>query len=224
MRVILFGATGMIGQGVLRECLLDDRVEAVLTVGRSATGRSHPKLREIAHPDLLDLAPIEAELAGYDACFFCLGASAAGMSEADYRRVTFDVTLTAATTLARLNPRSAFVYVSGMGTDAQGRAMWARVKGETENALLALPLEAYMFRPGYIQPVHGVTSRTRWYRLAYMVTVPVFPVLRRLFPSAVTTTERIGRAMIAVAARGAPVRVLGPADINALAAQPSPCP
>ncbi|MGW7480306.1 NAD-dependent epimerase/dehydratase family protein [Nonomuraea muscovyensis] len=217
MRVIIFGATGMVGQGVLRECLLDDRVERVLTVGRSPTGRAHPKLREIAHADLLDLSPIEDELAGHDACFFCLGVSSAGMSEREYRRVTYDITLAAGTTLARLSPGSTFVYVSGMGTDAQGRAMWARVKGATENALLALPLRTYLFRPGYIQPVHGVTSRTRWYRLAYVVTVPFYPVLRRLLPGAVTTTEHIGQAMIAVAERGAPERVLGPAAINALA-------
>ncbi|WP_101785078.1 NAD-dependent epimerase/dehydratase family protein [Nonomuraea indica] len=218
MRVIIFGATGMVGQGVLRECLLDDRVERVLTVGRSPTGRPHPKLRELAHADLLDLAPLEGELAGHDACFFCLGVSSAGMAERDYRRITYDVTLAAGTTLARLNPGSTFVYVSGAGTDAHGRAMWARVKGATENALLALPLEAYMFRPGYIQPLHGITSRTRWYRLAYVVTAPFSPVLRRLFPAAVTTTEQIGRAMIALAEHGAPERVLGPAAINAAAA------
>ncbi|MGN9842761.1 NAD(P)H-binding protein [Nonomuraea sp. H19] len=216
MNVIIFGATGMIGRGVLRECLLDDRVSAVLTVGRTPASTSHPKLREITHGDLLDLAEIEDELAGFDACFFCLGVSSAGMSEKDYRRITYDYTMSVAGTLARLNPGSTFVYVSGVGTDAQGRAMWARVKGATENALLALPLQAYMFRPGYIQPMHGVTSRTRLYRLAYMVTRPLYPVLRRLFPAAVTTTERIGQAMITVAERGAPKRILGPADINAL--------
>lgn len=216
MKVIVFGATGMIGRGVLRECLLDDRVTGVLTVGRAPTGVVHEKLREIVHGDLMDLSPIEGELSGYDACFFCLGVSSAGMSEKDYRRVTYDYTLSAGRTLARLNPSSTFVYVSGAGTDEHGRAMWARVKGATENALLALPFEAYMFRPGYIQPMHGVTSRTRWYRLAYVVSAPLYPLLRRLFPSAVTTTERIGQAMITVAERGAPRRVLGPADINAL--------
>ncbi|MEV1173913.1 epimerase [Nonomuraea sp. NPDC049784] len=217
MRVILFGATGMVGRGVLRECLLDDRVTAVLTVGRAPTGLVHAKLREIRHDDLLDLTAIEEELGGYDACFFCLGVSSAGMSEKDYRRVTYDFTLSAGRTLARLSPGSTFVYVSGAGTDAQGRSMWARVKGATENALLALPLEAYMFRPGYIQPMHGVTSRTRLYRVAYVVTRPLYPMLRLLFPSAVTTTEQIGRAMIAVAERGAPERILGPSGINALA-------
>ncbi|MEV4115392.1 epimerase [Nonomuraea sp. NPDC049695] len=217
MKVILFGATGMIGRGVLRECLLDDRVTAVLTVGRAPTGLAHDKLREIRHDDLLDLGAIEGELSGYDACFFCLGVSSAGMSEADYRRVTYDFTLSAGRTLARLSPGSTFVYVTGAGTDAQGRSMWARVKGATENALLALPLEAYMFRPGYIHPMHGVTSRTRLYRVAYVVARPLYPILRRMFPSAITTTEQIGRAMIAVAEHGAPKRVLDPSDINALA-------
>ncbi|MER6580446.1 NAD(P)H-binding protein [Nonomuraea sp. NPDC001023] len=216
MRVIIFGATGMVGRGVLRECLLDERVTAVLTVGRSPTGTVHPKLRELTHADLSDLSDIEDELSGYDACFFCLGVSSAGMSERDYRRVTYDYTLAAGTTLARLSPSSTFVYVSGAGTDAHGRAMWARVKGATENALLALPFHAYMFRPGYIQPMHGVTSRTRWYRLAYVVAAPLYPLLRRLFPASVTTTERIGQAMITVAERGAPERILGPAAINAL--------
>ncbi|NUO99991.1 MAG: epimerase [Nonomuraea sp.] len=216
MKVIVFGATGMIGRGVLRECLLDDRVTGVLTVGRAPTGVVHGKLREIVHADLMDLSPIEGDLSGYDACFFCLGVSSAGMSEKDYRRVTYDYTLSAGSTLARLNPSSTFVYVSGAGTDEHGRAMWARVKGMTENALLALPFEAYLFRPGYIQPMHGVTSRTRWYRLAYVVTGPLYPLLRRLFPAQVTTTERIGQAMITVAESGAPKRVLGPADINAL--------
>ncbi|WP_336214169.1 NAD(P)H-binding protein [Nonomuraea sp. LPB2021202275-12-8] len=216
MKVIIFGATGMLGQGVLRECLADDRVRAVLTVGRSPTGRAHGKLREIVHADLLDLAPVEAELAGFDACFFCLGVSSAGMEEESYRRITYDFTLSAGTTLARLNPGSTFVYVSGAGTDAQGRRMWARVKGMTENALLALPFEAYMLRPGYIQPMYGATSRTPFYRLAYVVARPFYPVLRRLLPSAVTTTEQIGRAMIAIADHGAPKRVLGAADINAL--------
>lgn len=216
MRVVVFGATGMLGQGVLRECLADDRVEAVLTVGRSPTGLAHPKLREIRHADLLDLAPIAGELAGYDACFYCLGVSSAGMGEREYRRVTYDFTLSVARTLAGLSPGSTFVYVSGIGADARSRTMWARVKGETENALPALPLEVFVFRPGYIQPLHGATSRTRLYRLAYVVAAPFYPILRRVFPSSVTTTEQIGRAMIAVAAHGAPVRVLDAAAINAL--------
>ncbi|MEU6724413.1 NAD-dependent epimerase/dehydratase family protein [Nonomuraea wenchangensis] len=216
MKVIIFGATGMVGRGVLRECLLDARVTDVLTVGRTATGVVHPKLRELVHGDMADLSPIEDRLAGYDACFFCLGVSSAGMSEQDYRHVTYDYTVTAGRVLARLSPGSVFVYVSGAGTDAHGRAMWARVKGETENALLAMDLRAYMFRPGYIHPMHGVTSRTRLYRLGYIVTRPIYPLLRRMFGAEMTTTEQIGKAMIAVAEHGAPERILGPAGINAL--------
>ena len=199
MKVVLFGATGMIGQGVLRECLLSTDVESVLAIGRSTTGKSHEKLRELTHSDLTDYGPIEGDLAGLDACFFCLGASSAGMSEADYNHLTHDLTLAAAKVLVRLNPGMTFVYVSGAGTDSseQGRSMWARIKGKTENALLALPFKAaYMFRPGLIQPLHGITSRTRLYRIVYIVLWPLFPVLRPLFPGAVTNTEAIGRAML----------------------------
>ncbi len=212
MKVIIFGATGMVGQGVLRECLADERVAAVL-VDRSPSGVAHGKVREIVHGDLLDLTAIEGELAGFDACFFCLGVSSAGLDEREYRRLTHDVALSAGSTLARLNPGSTFVYVSAAGADAQGRQMWARVRGMTEDALLALPFEVYVLRPGYIQPP---ASRMPFYRLAYMVARPFYPVLRRLMPSAVTTTEQIGRAMIAIAEHGAPKRVLGAVDINAL--------
>jgi len=215
MKVILFGATGMVGQGVLRECLLDPRVEAVLSIGRSATGQQHPKLRELVHRDLLDYSAIESELSGYDACFFCLGVTSAGMSEADYRRVTYDVTLAAATVLARLNPQMTFVFVSGAGTG--GKQMWARVKADAENALLKLPFKAaYMFRPAIIQPLHGIRSRTASYRVFYAITRPLLPLLERAFPKYVTTTEQIGRAMIGVAMNGAPKAILESADINRL--------
>ncbi|PTL77228.1 NAD(P)H-binding protein [Vitiosangium sp. GDMCC 1.1324] len=217
MKVILFGATGMIGQGVLRECLLDPGVERVLAVGRSTTGQQHEKLRELVHTNFLDFSSAEEALSGYDACFFCLGVSSAGMSEQDYRRVTYDFALAAARTLVRLNPGMTFIYVSGAGTDstARGGTMWARVKGETENALLQLPFKAtYMFRPGFIQPLHGVTSKTRLYRAIYAVMGPFYPVLRGLFPKDVTNTEQLGRAMLQVARRGAPARVLETRDIN----------
>jgi uncharacterized protein YbjT (DUF2867 family) len=221
MRVLLFGATGMVGQGVLRECLLDTGVEHVLAVGRSATGQRHPKLRELVVPDLHDLAAVEGALAGFDAGFFCLGVSAAGMSEAQYTRVTYDLTLDVARTLARLNPGMTFVYVSGAGTDSseRGRTMWARVKGRTENAILALPFRAaYMFRPGFIQPLHGIRSKTALYRLVYAAFAPLTPLLRRLAPSAVTTTERVGRAMLAVARRGFPRPHVEARDIDTLGA------
>src|ERR1700709_793018 len=144
MKVILFGATGMVGQGVLRECLLDADVESVLAVGRSATGQTNPKLREIVHADFLDYSAIESQLAGFDACFFCLGVTSSGKTEADYAHLPYDITLTAAVTLGRLNPSMTFVYVSGAGTDCteKGGSMWARVKGRTENALLKLPFKA----------------------------------------------------------------------------------
>jgi uncharacterized protein YbjT (DUF2867 family) len=220
MRVILLGATGMIGQGVLRECLSDPGVEEVLALGRGPSRVSHPKLRDLVAPDLLDLAPHAAALGGHDACFFCLGVTSAGMSEADYRRVTRDLTVAVAALLARLNPAMVFTYVSGAGTDAteRGRAMWARVKGETENALLRLPFRrAYMFRPGLIEPLHGIRSRTPSYRIIYAVLAPIFPLLHRLFPGHLTTTERLGRAMLAAARQGAPRQVLEVRDINALA-------
>ncbi|MFL5353090.1 epimerase [Archangium sp.] len=220
MKVILFGATGMVGQGVLRECLLDPGVEQVLTVGRNATGQQHPKLRELAHKELTGFSTVEKELTGYDTCFFCLGVSAAGMSEQDYRAVTYDIALAAGRSLARLNPGMTFIYVSGEGTDSTGKAfsMWARVKGETENALLKLPFKAaYMFRPGYIQPLHGIVSRTGLYRTTYRFLGWLYPVLRVLFRKHVTTTEQVGRAMLQVARQGATKRVLETPDINAAA-------
>jgi uncharacterized protein YbjT (DUF2867 family) len=220
MKVILFGASGMVGQGVLRECLLDQEVESVLAVGRSPIGQQHEKLHEIVRQDVADLDSVEDKLRDYDACFFCLGVSSAGMKEADYRRVTYDLTLAIARTLARLNPPMTFIYVSGAGTDstARGRIMWARVKGETENALLRLPFKAaYLFRPGIIQPLHGITSKTRIYRMLYAVGGPVIGLIRRISPRWVTTTEQVGRAMIRVGLRGTPNRFLENQEINDLA-------
>ena len=220
MNVLVFGATGMIGQGVLRECLLDPGVGLVQTVGRSATGVTHPRLSEIVHADLMSYASIEPRLVGFDACFFCLGVSSAGLSEADYERVTYGITIAAATTLARLNKSMTFIYVSGAGTDSseRGRIMWARVKGRTENALLRLPFKAaYMFRPGVIQPLHGIKSKTAAYRILYSITEPLLPLLRRLMPGLILTTEQIGRAMLTTARQGAAKRVLESRDISALA-------
>jgi uncharacterized protein YbjT (DUF2867 family) len=218
MKVILFGATGMVGQGALRECLLAEDVESVLTVGRAATLQQHPKLTELVHADLTDYTAIEAQLAGHDACLFCLGVSAAGMSEQDYTRITYDVTLAAAGVLARLSPQMTFIYVSGEGTDSteSRRAMWARVKGRTENALFKLPLKAVMFRPGLIRPLHGIRSKTRLYRIGYTVMWPLFPVFR-LF-GLLTTTERVGRAMLHVVRTGSPKPILGNREINELGA------
>ena len=219
MKVILFGASGMVGQGVLRECLLDPEVTTVLSIVRSSTGRQHAKLREIVHKDFLDFSSIESELSGLDACFFCLGVSSAGMSEENYRRVTYDIALAAAQTLVKLNSNMTFIFISGAGTDSseRGRAMWARVKGQTENALLRLPFKAaYMFRPGVIVPLHGIKSRTMLYRVPYAVLGPILPLLQRLFPQYVTTTEKLGRAMLTVAKHGAPKAILENSDINEL--------
>jgi uncharacterized protein YbjT (DUF2867 family) len=219
MNVVIFGATGMVGQGVLRECLLDPDVTLVRTVGRKPTGISNPKLRESTSQDLWNYAGLEPDLTGFDACFFCLGVSSAGMNEADYERVTYGITLAAAETLSRLNPAMTFIYVSGAHTDSseRGRAMWARVKGKTENALLRLPFKAaYMFRPGVIEPVHGVKSKTGLYRAFYVVLTPVLPVLRWAFPNFILTTEEIGQAMLAVAKNGAPKPVLEVRDIRAI--------
>ncbi len=220
MRAILFGATGMIGQGVLRECLADPEVREVLSVVRRPSGVADPKLRELVHADFFDYAPIEDRLTGYDACFFCLGVSSAGMKEPEYRRMTYDLTMAAAETLARLNPSMTFCYVSGAGTDAteEGRSMWARVKGKTENDLAKLPFAAtYMMRPGYVQPGPGVRSKTALYRTFYTLLGPLYPLWRALLPGVVTTTANVGRAMIRVAQGGYERRVLEVRDINALA-------
>lgn len=218
MKVILFGATGMVGQGVLHECLRDGEVTQVLSVGRSATGRQHAKLIEIVRDDFLDYSDIEAQLTGFDACFFCLGVSSVGMDAERYRHLTYDITLAAAKLLARLNPHMTFVYVTGAGTDSTeaGRVMWARVKGKTENDLLKLFRAAYMFRPAAIQPLHGVRSKTAWVQAIYVVTAPLLSWLARVAPKYVTTTEQMGRAMIAVARDGYPKRVLESEDINSL--------
>jgi uncharacterized protein YbjT (DUF2867 family) len=219
MKVILFGATGMVGQGVLRECLLDADVENVLADGRSPTAHQHAKLREIVHDNFLDYSAIESQLTGYDACFFCLGVSSVGIDEARYRHLTYDITLAAARTLAKLNPQMVFVYVTGRGTDSseQGRSMWARVKGKTENDLLKLPFKAaYMFRPAGILPLHGIRSKTAWYQAVYVVAAPLLTLLNRIAPKYMTTTEQVGRAMIKVARDGFPKPVLESEDIHRL--------
>jgi uncharacterized protein YbjT (DUF2867 family) len=216
VKVILFGATGMVGQGVLRECLLDPDVETVLAVGRTPTGQTHPRLQELIAQDLWNLNPVGEKLAGYNACFFCLGVSAAGMKAADYERLTYNLTLSVAAALLERNPAMTFIYVSGSGTDSteRTRMMWARVKGKTENALLRMPFKAaYMFRPGYIQPLHGVRTKTNWYRAFYAVLAPLYPLLK-FVPKYVTTTECIGRAMLRVTREGFDRSILESRDIN----------
>src|ERR1700727_2160876 len=219
MNVILFGATGMVSQGVLRECLLDSDVQQILSIVRTSSGQHHTKLRELIHTNFFDYSTIEPELTGFDACLFSLGVSSAGMDEAKYTHLTHDLTLAAATTLAKLNPQMTFLYVSGASTDSteHGRTMWARVKGKTENDILKLPFKAaYMFRPGFIQPLHGIVSQTKSYRIFYAVLAPILPLLKKVFPRQIGTTEQIGRAMLHVARTGYPKPVLEATDINSL--------
>jgi uncharacterized protein YbjT (DUF2867 family) len=220
LKVIVVGATGMVGGGVLRECLLDPQVTEVLTLGRTATGRSSPKLREVVRGNLADLTPIEDQLRGYDACFWCLGVSSGRVDEAGYVRVMYDLPVGAAETLARIGPAMTFDFVSGAGTDSteQSRVMWARVLGRTENALLRLPFRAaYMFRPAIIRPLHGARSKNRGVRWFYLLLGPFLFLAGAVAPNSITTTEKIGRAMIHSVRRGAPKRWLGTRDINELA-------
>ena len=218
MNVVLFGATGMLGQGVLRECLLAPDVERVLSIGRHRTGLQAAKLHEIVHVDLRHYKAIEEQLHGYDACFFCLGVTSAGMKEPEYERITYGIASAAAEVLCRSNPGLTFVFVSGAGADSseRGRIMWARVKGKTENAILRLPCTSYVFRPGVVVPAHGERSRTTAYRVLYSATKPLLPLLKRVWPNQILTTEQFGRAMLTVARQGAPKRVLESSDINAL--------
>jgi uncharacterized protein YbjT (DUF2867 family) len=228
MKIIIFGATGMVGQGVLRACLADPNVALVVTVGRSRISDPGPygksaKYQQVVLPDLSDLSPIEDELAGFDACFFTVGVSSSGMNQADYERISYGLTLAAAEPLSRINPGMTFIYVSGAGTDSteHGRVMWARVKGRTENALLRLPLSAYMFRPGIIQPLDGIQSKTPSYRLMYTLMSPLLPFLHWVLPNHVLSTREIGLAMLAVARRGYPKRILETRDIRAVVAESS---
>ncbi|WP_213939471.1 NAD(P)H-binding protein [Pseudomonas sp. dw_612] len=220
MKALIFGATGMVGQGVLRESLLAADVEQVVVVGRTAIEATDTKLQSLVVPDLTRLGAVEAQLQGFDACFFCLGVSSSGMDEAQYSRLTYDLTLAVAEVLARLNPGMTFVYVSGAGTDSteKGKSMWARVKGRTENALLRLPFKAvYLFRPGVIQPLNGARSKTSAYRWTYLVMGPLLPLLRNLFPRQVLTTVSVGQAMLGVARHGAAGAVLEAPAIQAAA-------
>jgi uncharacterized protein YbjT (DUF2867 family) len=218
MRILIFGATGMVGQGVLLECLRDPGVASVSAIGRTATGMRDPKLHELQLSDMEVYAGMDQQLTGFDACFFCLGVTSNGKSEADYTRITYGYTLAAGQALSRLNPGIAFIYVSGSGTDSseKGRSMWARVKGRTENALLALPLNAYMFRPGFIQPMDGIESKTPSYRIFYKVLAPFMPLLRRALPNQMLTTREIGQAMLSVARQGCRKRILETKDIRAV--------
>ena len=216
INAILFGSTGMIGKGVLFECLENDLVESVLVINRQAGEISHPKLKEIIHSDLFDLTGLAPEMTGYNTCFFCLGVSSAGLPENEYRKITYDLTLNAASTLLELNKDMTFCYISGAGTDSteKGKTMWARVKGQTENKLLSMPFKkVYMFRPAFIQPMTGIRSKTRLYNVLYAVFKPFYFILKHL-DSIVTNTQTVGKAMILCALHGFEKNILETKDIN----------
>ena len=216
LHVIITGVTGMVGEGVLHEALLHPDVERVLVIVRRPSGVSHPKLKEIVHGDFYDLSAIEPQLAGYNACFFCLGVSSVGMSEEKYRHVTYDLTMNFARTLSKLNPEMTFCYISGKSTDSseRGRLMWARVKGKTENDLMKLPFrQVYAFRPGYIHPTEGMKNTIKYYKYVTWL----YPVLRSVFPSSVSTLKEVGLAMIHVSTRGYDKQIMEVKDIVAAA-------
>jgi uncharacterized protein YbjT (DUF2867 family) len=220
VRVLIFGATGMVGQGVLRECLAAAAVSGVTVVGRTRAGQQHAKLQQVLCADLSSLQPVTEQLRGFDSCFFCLGVSSSGMTEARYRHLTYDLTMSVASLLATIGPEMTFVYVSGAGTDSteQGRSMWARVKGKTENDLKRLPFAGvYLFRPGIIQPLHGIKSKTRSYQLFYSAAKPLLSLAHKLFPNVVLTTQDIGLAMLGAARRRTGRVVLESQDIARLA-------
>jgi uncharacterized protein YbjT (DUF2867 family) len=214
MKVVIFGATGMVGQGVLRECLLDPTVTQVLSVVRRTgntitfTGTSpqqNAKLREIVAPNFQDFTAIEPELTGLDACYFCLGVTSAGMSEDAYAHITYNIPVAAARSLLRTSPALTFIFISGQGADTteKGRVMWARVKGRAENAILAAGFRAaYVFRPGFIEPLDGIRSRTRMYNILYFFLRPLVPIFKWLFPSDIVTTRQVGQAMLGITRDG----------------------
>lgn len=212
MKIVVFGPTGMVGRGALREALLDPAVDSVVTVGRSALATTDPKQQHVVHADFGDLSPIAAQVADADACFYCMGVTSAGLTEAEYTPVTHDYALEAARVVG-----GTFVYVSGEGANAESNTMWARVKGRTENELLALDRRVFVVRPGFIQPRHGITSRTRIYRYVYAWSSWLFPLLRRVAPRFVTTTEDLGRAMVALAKGAEAPQLLRSDEINRLA-------
>jgi uncharacterized protein YbjT (DUF2867 family) len=223
MKVVIFGATGMVGQGVLLECLRDPGVETILTVVRKPSGSRPPnfpnqeKIRELVHADFQDFTAIEPELIGLDACFFCLGAGSSGMSEADYTRITYGITVAAIRALLKASPNLTFIFISGEGSDSteKSRIMWARVKGKAENAVLSAGFKsAYVFRPGFIEALDGIESATPLYRKFYKFLRPLMPLLKKLMPKRITSTQQIGRAMLRVTRNGFATRILTTADLT----------
>ncbi|MEI8278437.1 MAG: epimerase [Bacteroidota bacterium] len=218
LNVIITGATGMVGEGVLHECLLHAQVRSVLVIGRKSCGMSHPKLKEIIHSDFFDITPIASQLSGYNACFFCLGVSSVGMKENEYTKLTYTLTLSFATTIAKVNPSMTFEYISGAATDSteMGRSMWARVKGKTENDLMKLPFrKVYNFRPGYMHPTPGMKNTNKYYK--YITWM--YPMLKMLTPNSVSTLSDLGLAMINAALHDYTNQIIEVKDLKILAKQ-----
>jgi uncharacterized protein YbjT (DUF2867 family) len=216
IRAIVTGVTGMVGEGVLYECLEDPQVESVLIINRRPSGFSHPKLREIIHADFLDIRPIEDQLSGYNACYFCLGVSSIGMKEPEYTKLTYTLTMHVAEVLCRLNPDMTFCYVSGAATDSteSGRQMWARVKGKTENDLMKLPFrQVFAFRPGFMKARDEARNVLKYYK--YFIWM--FPTLKALFPNTASYLSQLGQAMLKVTKYGYEKKILEVRDINELA-------
>lgn len=215
MNILVTGASGMVGEGVVLECLQDPAVVSVVSLSRRPSGHKHPKLRELLVEDFFHLEAVEAELAGFDACFFCAGISSIGLKEPEYTRITYDMTLHVARTLVSLNPGMTFCYVSGAGTDSteQGRSMWARVKGHTENALQALPFrQVYLFRPGFMKPMPGQLHLLKYYKAIGWL----YPFFRLVTPQFACTLRQVARAMVLVVQQGYPTPILEVRDIHAL--------
>jgi hypothetical protein len=218
IKPLIFGSTGMIGQAVLLECIEDPLIETILIINRSSSGVKHQKVKEILLSDFSNFSALVKEFGNYNTCFFCLGISALGLSEEEYTKITYDLCMKAANTLLQSGTAYTFCYVSGAGTDSteKGRQMWARVKGKLENALLALPFKnAFMFRPGYIQPMKGIVSRTKSYRIIYKIFTPLYYLLKP-FKGAVTDTTTLGKAMISAARNGYDKKIIEMKDINLL--------
>lgn len=222
MNVIITGASGMVGKGVLLECLDSAEVDKVLSIGRSSSGVEHSKLEELDHSDFMDFSSIKDKLSNYDACYFCLGISAAGMKEADYHRITYEYTMSLASTLFELNNDITFTYVSGQGTDSseKGRSMWARVKGKTENDLMAMGFkQSFMFRPGAIIPKRGIKSKTKAYQFMYDYFMWLVYLIKLFAPNSVVSTTDIGLAMITIAKNGYDQQIINPKDMLILSKQ-----
>lgn len=217
IRVIITGASGMVGEGVLHECLKSDLVKEVLVLGRRTCGTTHPKLKELLHSNFHDLSPVAEQLTGFDACFFCAGVSSVGKKKDEFYHLTYTLTMHVAETLAKQNSNMTFCYVSGAGTDSteKGRLMWARVKGKTENDLTKLPFaQVYNFRPGFIIAIKGMKNTLSYYKyFSWLI-----PIIKTLAPNMIVRLQDIGKAMLNAATKGYKKQILEVKDIKELAA------